>query len=276
MQSMFNGCLSLKSLNVSSFDTSEVNNMEAMFYNCIQLTSLDLSNFNTQSVTNMESMFSRCINLNYINFYNFNDESLIFMINIFLGIKDNAIICFKKELNKIKIKNELSKLKCPTLICSENWKEYKKKIIYNTGNCTDDCISEEKFEYEYNCYDECPKGTHSSINHNYLCEKNVDKCINKSPFISTENNSCALSCSSEDFFNKKCTLNNYNIENKRTFINNIINDIENDQINGLISEYLRNRKDLIIVKNETLYQITSSWNQNNNQYNIISFNQEKI
>jgi hypothetical protein len=92
---------------------------------------------------------------------------------VFLGIRDNAIICIKKEANEIMLNNEISKLRCPTLICSNNWKEYIKKIIYSNGYCIDDCSFEDKIEYEYYCYDECPKGTHSSVNNSYQCEKNI-------------------------------------------------------------------------------------------------------
>ena len=45
------------SLDLSSFDTSKVTNMEAMFYDS-QATSLDLSSFDTSNVTNMSGMFA--------------------------------------------------------------------------------------------------------------------------------------------------------------------------------------------------------------------------
>ena len=270
MESMFFGCISLISLNLSSFDTSNVINMQSMFYNCVKLTSLDLSNFNIQNDTNMESMFYDCTNLGYINFYNYNNELLI--DNVFFGIQDNLVLCIKKESNKGKINIELSKLKCPIINCSDNWKEYKKRLIYKNGVCINDCKENDnyKYEYEFYCYDECPKGTHSTINNKYLCEKNSYECIKKYPFLFTGNNSCSENCSSEDFFNEKCTLNDYNIESEGIIIRNIINDIENNLMNKLISEYLNDRKDLIIKKNEIIYQITSSWNQNNKQYKNIS------
>lgn len=53
---MFSGCQELKSLNVSSFDTSQVISMEYMFYNCKNLESLDLSNFNMSNVRESENM----------------------------------------------------------------------------------------------------------------------------------------------------------------------------------------------------------------------------
>ena len=58
MSFMFCGCSSLTSLNLSNFNTNNVNNMSAMFHNCSSLTSLNLSNFNTNNVTNMSYMFS--------------------------------------------------------------------------------------------------------------------------------------------------------------------------------------------------------------------------
>ena len=57
MKSMFNNCFSLTSLNLSNFNTNNVNNMKYMFYDCSSLTSLNLSNFNTNNVKYMEDMF---------------------------------------------------------------------------------------------------------------------------------------------------------------------------------------------------------------------------
>jgi len=94
--------------------------------------------------------------------------------------------------------------------------------------------------------------------------------MNEYPFLFTGNNSCTEKCSSEDFFKEKCTLNDHNIESKGIIIRNIINDIENNLMNTLITEYLSDEKDLLIKKNETIYQITSSWNQKNKQYKNIS------
>ena len=61
MTHMFNGCSSLKELNVSNFNTNNTIKMAAMFSDCASLTELDLSNFNTNNVTNMICMFSGCL-----------------------------------------------------------------------------------------------------------------------------------------------------------------------------------------------------------------------
>lgn len=58
-------------LDVSSWNTNNVTNMECMFSNCYNLISLDLSNFNTNNVTNMNDMFVGCINLERLDLSNF-------------------------------------------------------------------------------------------------------------------------------------------------------------------------------------------------------------
>ena len=66
MSYMFNGCSSLTSIDISSFDTEKVANMEGMFWGCTGLTELDLVNFNTAAVTNMIGMFYNCSKLKTI------------------------------------------------------------------------------------------------------------------------------------------------------------------------------------------------------------------
>ncbi len=53
MKYMFNGCSSLKELNLSNFNTNNVTNMASMFDGCSSLEELNLSNFNTNNVTDM-------------------------------------------------------------------------------------------------------------------------------------------------------------------------------------------------------------------------------
>ena len=60
---MFYECFSLKSIDLSSFNTTNVNNMGNMFFECSSLKSIDLSSFNTTNVNNMIFMFSGCSSL---------------------------------------------------------------------------------------------------------------------------------------------------------------------------------------------------------------------
>ena len=63
MTSMFQYCSSLKSLDLSNFNTSNVDSMGYMFYGCSSLTSLDVSNFDTSNVTYMSGIFKSCSKL---------------------------------------------------------------------------------------------------------------------------------------------------------------------------------------------------------------------
>ena len=54
---MFWNCTSLKSIDLSKFNTSNVTNMGYMFFYCSSLKSIDLSSFKTNNVTNMSIMF---------------------------------------------------------------------------------------------------------------------------------------------------------------------------------------------------------------------------
>ena len=60
---MFCDCFSLKSLDLSSFNTNNVTNMNHMFGGCKSLESLDLSSFNTCNVTDTNCMFLLCESL---------------------------------------------------------------------------------------------------------------------------------------------------------------------------------------------------------------------
>ena len=63
MHGAFWDCFSLESLDVSTWDTSNVTDMSYMFYGDKSLHSLNLSGWDTSSVTSMELMFMRCASL---------------------------------------------------------------------------------------------------------------------------------------------------------------------------------------------------------------------
>ena len=60
---MFGGCSSLQSINLSSFNTTNVEDMYEMFRECSSLQSINLSSFNTTNVKDMSRMFCRCSSL---------------------------------------------------------------------------------------------------------------------------------------------------------------------------------------------------------------------
>lgn len=63
---MFYKCTNLESIDLSSFDTENLQKMANMFYSCTKLETLDLSSFATPNMTSMRSAFQNCKNLKTI------------------------------------------------------------------------------------------------------------------------------------------------------------------------------------------------------------------
>ena len=57
---MFLNCSSLPELNLKTFNTSKVENMEGMFEACININSIDLTSFKTEKCTNFKNIFKDC------------------------------------------------------------------------------------------------------------------------------------------------------------------------------------------------------------------------
>ena len=68
------GYLTLNSLDLSNFDTTNVEFMDKMFYNMPNLESIELKYFRTLNVIDMSNMFADCKQLKKINIRNFNTE----------------------------------------------------------------------------------------------------------------------------------------------------------------------------------------------------------
>ena len=64
--SMFNGCQSLREVDVSGWNISTVTSLASIFQNCYSLKELDLSDWNPQNCTSLASMFSGCHSLTEI------------------------------------------------------------------------------------------------------------------------------------------------------------------------------------------------------------------
>ena len=60
---MFSECIKLSKITFGKdFSTGSVTSLYSMFYNCKALTELDLSTFNTQQVNDMKYMLADCRN----------------------------------------------------------------------------------------------------------------------------------------------------------------------------------------------------------------------
>ena len=86
MMHMFHGCENLRYINFSNINTKKVKNMSGMFFSCRKLFKLDLSNFDTKNVRHMDHMFCNALNLENITFSkDFDTKNVINMENMFFN-----------------------------------------------------------------------------------------------------------------------------------------------------------------------------------------------
>ena len=83
MNSVFNRCPNITSLDLSGWDVSKVTTMFDMFGGCRSLTSLDLSGWNTRKVTDMTSMFSSCRSLTSLDVSGLDTSNVKYMVDMF-------------------------------------------------------------------------------------------------------------------------------------------------------------------------------------------------
>ena len=82
---MFDGCTSLNNIKFGKFQTSKLVNMNYVFRNCISLQYLDLPSFDTSLVTHFHYLFFGCKSLKYMDLSHFDTSSLRCIHNMFNG-----------------------------------------------------------------------------------------------------------------------------------------------------------------------------------------------
>ena len=85
LSGLFANLTLMKSVDISSLDTSQATNMSSMFYCCKALTELDLSRLNTANVTDMSNMFNGCSAITTLDTSTFNTSQVTNMSNMFQG-----------------------------------------------------------------------------------------------------------------------------------------------------------------------------------------------
>ena len=139
MTEMFENCFSLTSLDLGSFNTSQVKNMSKMF-NGIGLTSIDLSSFDTSKVLSMNQMFSEMLNLNYINISYFNTQNVKDMNKMFYKCENLREI----DIRFFDVRNieDLSYMfsGCKSLICLDI-SNYNATNLISMDNIFEECLS---------------------------------------------------------------------------------------------------------------------------------------
>ena len=309
MGNMFYSCYFLKSLNLVNFDTSLTTNMESMFYECKYLSFLNINNFNTTKVTNMNYMFSGCIALVSLNLSKFEIGQNAKYTKILTPISGNLIYCIKEEIYDI-IKLEIEENGCIIRDnnCFNGWSKKSYKYIEGTDKCIENCnlTQNNKYEYRGNCYSSCPSGTTSLYNNNYLCEdfqevkflineelkknitqkntetdtekinlektqneksEDIEENIKTNKIIKHNENSLFQVCQPYEFLREECKPVKYD----SNMINMIKNSINDGLLDDLLEDVINKKKiDIYNTDSDIKYQITSSYNQKNKNYENIS------
>ena len=252
MMQLFDSCSSIKNLNLSNFKTSSVLNMFKIFNNCKSLLSLDISNFNLSNNGFLDDMFNGVSNLKYINMYNLYADKPV-LTNLFSQLPEKSSICIDED-NEIINDVFLNIKKCIIVDCTEDFNNAQKKMLENEY-CVNDCnYIYNKFKYKEKCYKQCPNGTISSSFDKYICIENL-----------------AHNFSSLNIFIHNNIPKNYKgVSNTLTIINAILNDIEKGLMNSLTMNIIEKKEDLIVNYLNMNYQLTTSFNQENNKYDNIT------
>ena len=105
MNTMFYMMNSLKSIDVSGFNTSKVTDMNAMFDLTGVIEQLDVSNFDTSNVTDMKWMFFGLNKLKKLNLTNFDTGRVTNMYGMFDAMTDVSEIKFGTNFNTRNVTN---------------------------------------------------------------------------------------------------------------------------------------------------------------------------
>ena len=103
---MFQGCHEIEYLDLSNFNTKEVEEMDQMFCSCFQLKEIKVLNaFNTSKVENMDVMFQGCKKIKYLNLTNFDTYNVTSMQYMFACCYSLKEIKGINHFNTSKVKN---------------------------------------------------------------------------------------------------------------------------------------------------------------------------
>ena len=285
----------MKYLDLSIFNTTEVTNMNEMFSESQNLLYLNLKNFDTSNVETMYNMFYNCKSLLYLNLYGFSEKNGVGIENILLGTKDDLIYCINSVISPL-ISNILSN-KNTENSCPNNCFVGKKKYIPEKNECIENCSDDDTYIYEYFnlCYEPAQEQqttpstqtdqntpTQEDSTEAYSEENTEAKTtyIEKTEKVETneitekiENNEIMENCNVEDFFKGLCQTSNQilSIENKDDMINNIVDNIINGNLDNLLEDIvIGDKNDFYIKEDDIIFQITTTENQNNNEYKNVS------
>ena len=136
---MFFKCANITKIDLSSFDTRLVTNMNHMFGRCYNLTDIDLNNITTDKVTDMGYLFSKCKNLMHVDLSSFETKNVKTMCCMF---HENFSLT-QIYLNFFDTKN-VTDMSCMFCKCYKleklDLKSFNTKKVVDMSHMFDECI----------------------------------------------------------------------------------------------------------------------------------------
>ena len=146
---MFYGCISLKSINLSSFNTQNVNNMRSMFRGCSSLMSLDLSSFDKTNIKDMSSLLYGCSSLENVDLSSFNTSNVNDMSDMFYGCSSLTSIDLS-SFNTFNVKDMSGMFESCSSLESIDLSSFNTTNVNDTSNLFYGCSSLKKERVKIN------------------------------------------------------------------------------------------------------------------------------
>ena len=133
-------------------------------------------------------------------------------------------------------------------------------VISTTKKCVDKCPEEAIFFYDYMCYAKCPNKT---LPINYIC-KEPEQVKHNYIYKNNSNNSeesYMFECDTYNFLNGSCHKNFTEERDIQKFIKQIVNDMINSKLYGLVREAIEKKKVFYVEEGNEVYSIYSLSNK---------------
>lgn len=142
MEGMFSQCYKLKQLDLSNFNTNNLENISYMFYSCNDLTTIeDISGWTTKNLKSMRSLFCNCYALKSVDVSNFNTsqvENMEYVFDDCHAMTSIGDISNWDTGNVITIANMFSNAQKLTSLDLSNWDT---SLIYSMYETFYNCIA---------------------------------------------------------------------------------------------------------------------------------------
>ena len=142
---MFRNCENIIRLDLSSFDSSDVNNMHYMFGKCHNLQEVVLSNLVADNITDMSYMFNRCFSLEKVVFPpSFNTSNVKKMESMFTFCQNLTEIHFSDNFKTNNVKSMSGMFKNCYKLKEIDLRNFTTQNLLDMGNMFEGCVNLEK------------------------------------------------------------------------------------------------------------------------------------